>query len=65
MVKKYYAVRDGFILGGHYKAGEPVPLTEGQAKYLTSPLGDDLTLKPPARTTKSAKKRNENGGTPA
>ena len=53
MNKKYYATRDGFVLGNYYAAGASMVLTQEQAKYLTSPLGDEVTSTPPAK--KSAK----------
>lgn len=48
MTKTYKATRDGFIVGKHYAKGDPVPLTEAQAKYLSAPYGDDVVLDKPA-----------------
>lgn len=60
MTKKYYAVRDGFVLGAFYAKGAQVPLTQEQAKYLTAPLGDDVTsVAPRQRATKSASTKTE------
>lgn len=56
-MKTYYATRGGAVLGVHREAGEAVPVTEKQAKYLAEPYGDSLTHKKPrqpeAKTTKS------------
>lgn len=42
----YKAKNSGFILGTHYNAGEAVPLTEAQAKYLAPPYGSDVEIVP-------------------
>lgn len=46
----YKAARDGFIIGKHYAKGDVVPLTAKQAKYLTSPYGDDVVIDKPKPT---------------
>jgi hypothetical protein len=55
MSKSYVAASDAFILGTHYTAGDPVEVTQAQAKYLTAPLGDQLSeagsQKPPKAAT--------------
>lgn len=42
----YKAKNSGFILGTHYNAGDTVPLTTAQAKYLAPPYGSDVEVVP-------------------
>ena len=44
MSKSYVAAKDGAVLGQFYEEGQPVPVTEQQAKYLAPPYGDALKL---------------------
>lgn len=41
---EYKAAGDGFILGRFYKKGDPVLLTDTQAKYLAPPYGRDVVV---------------------
>jgi len=57
----YKAKNSGFILGTHYSAGDTVPLTAAQAKYLAPPYGSDVEVVPepkpkPATEAKPDKK---------
>lgn len=53
--KTYTAQADGFILGTFYRKGEPVSLTDAQAKYLAPPYGSDVLLASPPKLDKKDK----------
>ena len=43
--QEFEVLRDGFILGDFYKAGEPAHFVPEQVKFQAEPYGDQLKLK--------------------
>ncbi len=49
-LEDYIATGDGFILGMHYKKGDLVSLTSGQAKYELADGKIEVAKKPKAKS---------------